>query len=115
MFTFVASGLLHEYILLMMSASRDDARKQAYDPTYGRQFLFFLWSGVVLLLEGVVKKHAVFQWMNRTLPRPVRTCLVLMTFLPAAHLFIDDYVGCGFFTDVALGFPKISWLGKATA
>jgi len=109
--TFVVSGLLHEYVLVIMAMRGRMATfhhtDEPYSPTLGKQLSFFLWNGIVVLLEHLVKGHPLFEWMHRNLPAPVRTALVLMTVMPIAFLFTDEYVGCGFYTDISMGFPRL--------
>ena len=86
--TFVASGLLHEYVLTALAFKGvllDD--HSAYTPRYGYHLAFFVWNGLNLILEGIFYKHPIIQWMKRTLPKPVIVVMVLMTVLPIGHWF----------------------------
>jgi hypothetical protein len=112
--TFAASGILHEYILVVLAVRghrHNDQDDVPYAPVIGKQFCFFAWNAVVILLEHVIKGHSIIQWMQVNLPTPVRTALVLMTVLPVAFLFTDEYVACGFYSDISMGFPKVVFLG----
>ena len=100
--TFVVSGIIHEYMLWVMSFRRgppNNPQGVPYVPVVGNQFLFFLWNGIVLVLERWWTGHQVLQWMQRHLPKPVRTALVLLTVLPIAHLFADEYIRSCFLGD----------------
>jgi hypothetical protein len=105
--TFAASGLLHEYILVVMTANSKDATKQDEFLLYGSHLAFFLWNGTVLILEHLLKDLAVFKWTQRNLPAPVQTFLVLLTVLPVATLFTEAYIVNGFYSDYAIGFPRL--------
>jgi len=120
--TFGLSGLIHEYVLHFMSLRRhsggwpavvDSFRMgqpyvYAQSPTKGRQGLFFLINGLLLvavrLLEG---QEWCSQWRDcfSRLPRPVRTMLVLLLVLPIGHWFTDEYIKSSFFADASFGFP----------
>ena len=93
--TFVVSGLVHEYLLVLLSFAT------------GQQWLFFLWNGLVLALEHSVGHTKPLQWMAQNLPRPLRTALVLLLVLPVSHWFTDDYVDVGFYNHFAMAFPRL--------
>jgi hypothetical protein len=116
--TFMVSGVLHEYVLHLMSLRHypDDSipnnpLREPYRPTFGSHFVFFVWNGVLLLLERALQGNAIIDWMRTSLPRPIRTLLVLLMVLPISHLFTDEYIKSCFFSDAAFGFPKIVYLG----
>jgi Membrane bound O-acyl transferase family len=110
--TFVVSGVLHEYVLLIYSCR---GGQHSYRPQLGRQFLFFLWNGVVLILERYWRKwthdssyyHNAMRWV----PGPLQTALVLMTVLPIGHWFTDEYIRASFYNDVSWGFPILVPIG----
>jgi hypothetical protein len=95
--------MLHEYILAVV----DNAGVCDYTPKYLYQTAFFLWNGVLLILEGVLVSRKEFRELAATLPRPLKTAMVLMTVLPVAHWFLDDYVAIGVFKDFAVAFPLL--------
>lgn len=97
--TFLVSGFIHEYVVLMFSFRGG----HSYQPRYGRQFIFFLWNGTVLILERFWKKYT--KGYNIKMPRPLQTALVLMTVLPIGHMFTDEYVRASFYDDVSWAFP----------
>lgn len=106
--TFLASGLLHEYMLLYMTTrGKSDKLPSDYRPEYGSHLLFFLWCGVVLVLESAFCKHPVVLTLKKRLIRPARTFLVLLTVLPIGHFFTDEYVANFFYYDIAMGFPHL--------
>ena len=113
--TFLASGILHEYVLLIMKQRRglpNNPTHTAFDPNYGNHLRFFAWCGIVLWIEKLTRRMAPVLWMQKHLPQPIRTALVLLTVLPIAHLFTDEYVASSFYSDLALGFVKIEYLGS---
>jgi Membrane bound O-acyl transferase family len=101
--TFVASGLLHEYILVCLRLAGSFLPVQHYG-----QLVFFAWCGIVIILEHWAVRSHVYQMIQPKLqrvPRAVRTFLVLMTVLPLAHLFTDEYLHV--YSDLAIGYPRI--------
>ena len=109
--TFAVSALLHEYMLFVMAMRGGLAlQDKPYQPTVGKQSLFFLWNGVCLVAEHLLADHPVIVWMRKTLPRPVRTFLVIAMVMPVVHLFTDEYVASSFYSDGAFGFPKVVYV-----
>ena len=113
--TFVGSGLLHEYVLYVLSQRRGEPNlpftmsqrhmaDNTYVPNYGNHFVFFAWCAMTLLGERLLG-----QYIGKVVPSsgPLRTVLVLSTTLPLAHLFTDEYVACSFYGDLSMGFPKL--------
>ena len=109
--TFIVSGLLHEYMLLMM-ASRgghpNNPSGEKFTPNFGPQLLFFLWNGALLLAEYATQNHPLVQSLSAQLPSAVRTGLVLLLVLPISHWFTDQYIDSCFYSDIALGFPRLT-------
>lgn len=105
----MASGVLHEVVVsvIAIKARLYPEIGLDYVPRYGNQLLFFVWNGVLLLLEHAFGKHPVIQWMVKNLPQPIITCLVLLMVLPMSHLFTDEYLRSGFFTDFSISCPTI--------
>jgi hypothetical protein len=103
--TFLASGLLHEYIILVIAYN--DIRETGRMPVSGSHLLFFAWSGAILGIEHFLRR---FEWVDKIsqrLPPPVRTFIAIMTVLPLSHLFTQVYVDLGFYTGFSMGFPRI--------
>ncbi len=100
--TFVVSGFIHEYVLYTMTFRS----QHLYQPQYGNQFIFFLWNGIVLLLERFCPRVK--------LPRPIQTALVVMTVLPIAYLFTDEYMRSSFYDDASWAFPILVFLGETS-
>lgn len=98
--TFIVSGFIHEYVLYTMTFRS----QHSYQPQYGNQFIFFIWNGIVLLLERYCPRFK--------LPRPLQTALVIMTVLPISHLFTDEYIRSSFYNDASWAFPIIVYAGR---
>jgi hypothetical protein len=108
---FIASGLFHEWILYSMFViveSEQDETGQCsscyYPPSHGKQLAFFIWNAIVVLLQHAMGHFHLFRWIRETFSAPVVTALVLLTVLPIAHLFLDDYIRGRFFHDLQPGF-----------
>uniref|UniRef100_A0A7S4AXF0 Wax synthase domain-containing protein n=1 Tax=Pseudo-nitzschia australis TaxID=44445 RepID=A0A7S4AXF0_9STRA len=129
MVTFSISGLIHEYILLLVAQRKGTPKNnehnlhsedddESYQPKFGNQFLFFVWNGIALCLERLfmnTQQGRLFsKWTRSHVPKPIRTALVLLTVLPIAHLFTDEYVKGLFYDDAAHGFPRIKYFGQAS-
>ena len=103
MATFAASGLLHEYLIVVMMQNRHSE----YASLAFSQLAFFLWNGVVLGIEHLLRGNKYLEHVANRLPVPLRSFLVVLTVLPLAHLFTQIFVENGFYTAFARGFPKI--------
>lgn len=104
MATFIASGLLHEYILVVITHNNE-----AFDDVNvaGSQLAFFMWNGAVLGLEHFLRGNKFLGALSTNLPGPIRSFLVVLTVLPLAHKFTEVYVDTGFYRSFGSGFPKI--------
>ena len=100
MAAFLVSGIIHEYVNLVMFEGR------SYEFKW-KQMVFFGWNGVLILSEYVVGQWPMFQWMKHNLPNIVITALVLSSALPLAHLFVGDWIRCGYFDAVYLAEPIV--------
>jgi hypothetical protein len=95
--TFMASGLFHEWLLPTVFWN--------YPSTHGITLLFFLWQAALVILEGLVGL-----WLAQsfpTLPKALRTVLVILMGLPLAHWFYDTYLRSDFFLHGQVGLPMI--------
>jgi len=101
MATFLASGAFHEYLLVAVFAAEETS------PAMGKNTAFMVWNAGIITIESLVGGAFVFQWMKRTLPKPLVTFLTLSTALPVAHWFIHPYSKTGFFDSAAVAFPMI--------
>mmetsp|Transcript_10710 Transcript_10710/g.23235 ORF Transcript_10710/g.23235 Transcript_10710/m.23235 type:complete len:755 (-) Transcript_10710:141-2405(-) len=110
--TFVASGLLHEYVLLLLSLPSSTTANRfedytIYEPLYGNQFCFFAWNGMLMVLEYLFLNWTVTSQLKLSAPPIVKTMLVLLMSLPVAHWFTDEYVRSDVFSHFSVGFPII--------
>lgn len=117
--TFIVSGILHEYVLLLLSlptsANADESETYInYEPSYGSQFCFFAWNGMLMLLEYVFINYywtmAPQLKLKFSAPPIIKSMLVILMALPVAHWFTDEYVRSGLFSHYAVGFPIIARL-----
>ncbi|KAL9189466.1 hypothetical protein ACHAXT_009141 [Thalassiosira profunda] len=104
---FVMSGLLHEYILLLVSTSRHDDTDETYRPVYGSQFCFFAWNGMLMAGEYLFVNWAMAPRLKVPAPPIVKSLLIILLALPVSHWFTDQYVNSGLFSHYAVGFPVI--------
>lgn len=111
--TFVASGLLHEYIWSVLFYVHDDRLDEnglcetCFYPTHGSPTLFFVWNAFVIILEYLIGGLWIFKWISRNVPKPIITLLVISTALPMTHWFTGDWVKGGYFKDYTIGLPLI--------
>lgn len=119
--TFLASGILHEYVLFVSSyrgagAPSDvqvfynNPQRKPFKPNFGSHLIFFAWNGAVLFAEHLLSDTSPVKWMKKNLPMPIRTALTLLTVLPISHIFTDEWVASCFYSDIAMGYPRIDIL-----
>ncbi len=70
----------------------------------GSSFPFFIWNAIVVMLEHAIGIFYLFRWIRETFYTPVVTAVVLLTVLPIAHFFLDNYIRGRFFHDLQPGF-----------
>jgi len=114
MATFLASGILHEFIWSVMflthgcdDASDDEKHISCFKYLPGKSFAFFAWNGIIIIFEHMVGGWLIFQRMKRTLPLPLKTALVILTALPLGHLFTGDWIESGYFSHYAMALPIV--------
>ena len=93
---FAYSGLAHEYINLGMFANEPEVTFQ------WKQMIFFGWNGMLIALESLVSRLAVFQWIGKKIPPQAITFFVIASALPVAHLFTGDFIKGDFFAHARL-------------
>lgn len=105
---FVMSGLLHEYILLLISIpmSHGDGYVN-YKPSYGSQFCFFAWNGLLMVLEYIFVTHFRTKVKLSTPPPILTSMLVVSLALPISHWFTEEYIRSHLFSHYSVGFPFI--------
>lgn len=101
--TFVASGLLHEYVLWVITLNRDrDTEVQ-----YGMHLAFFAYNAAVFVIELLIRDTKALECVRKSLHPTAVSLLVVSSVLPVAHWFTDEYVNTGFYKDYSVGFPTI--------
>ncbi|KAL7472334.1 hypothetical protein ACHAXS_012670 [Conticribra weissflogii] len=110
---FIASGALHEYILVLLSLpvlvdGGNSSKYMTFTPVYGKQFCFFAWNGMLMAFEYFALKWSIPMALNiPKLPNMLRSLLVVLMALPVAHWFTDEYVKSGIFSHFVVGFPMV--------
>ena len=107
--TFVVSGLLHEYVWALLffrthlEHAEGNACRTCYEYVRGKHLILFGWNGMLLLLEesriGKIVEFLFSGWL-KTLPSLVRSILVVLAALPEGHLFTEDLLDGGYFTQL---------------
>jgi hypothetical protein len=137
MMTFLASGLIHEYVVyvflslkcqcfdhhhyyrILRSSSSSSFLSSNYTakpsssccnpPVFGNALFFFLWNGILVFLERFLKLLNIptVKRIANTIPSFVLVFFVIMTSLPIAHWFTDPYLHSNFFHDAIYLFPVV--------
>jgi len=114
MATFAASGIIHEWILSIIfyvhgyeKVGEGGVCHGCPRPIYGKQTMFFLWNGVLIVLERLLGHFPIFRWMGKNIPKPLVTLMVVLCALPVGHWFCGDLVRHDYFLHYALGYPLI--------
>jgi hypothetical protein len=76
-------------------------------PILWKQTAFFVYNGLVMLLERPASQIPIIRNMGKTLPVPVTSTFVILTALPMAHWFAGDWIMGGYFNDFPIGLFKI--------
>jgi hypothetical protein len=111
--TFLASGVFHDFIhscVFYNHSSLFDKNgtcDACYYPIYGKLTAFFLYTGVIMLLQRPLGQLAPFQWMARNVPTPIKATLLVLIHLPVGHWYYGDWVVGGFFRNFAVGLWHI--------
>jgi hypothetical protein len=115
--SFVASGLLHEWVVYLgFKYDRTEIEGAYYNPsniTTGTNFLFFVYGIFPMGLEKLLGRIGALECIWESLPRPVKTFLVLMTSLPLAFWFVNPYMHGRLFLDyegIGITIFKIQWM-----
>jgi len=97
---FVASGIIHEYVNLVIFSRTGIEFKWKY-------MIFFGYNACLLFAEHTFGSIEIIQNIVSKLPKPLITALVLCTALPVAHLFTGDWIVHGYFDAVMYAEPTI--------
>lgn len=117
--TFLVSGILHEWLLIALHApmahQQVDAEQSGsgsqcsncVSVVYGSATIFFAWQGILVSIEALVGHWSMFTKLDKILPMPVRTALIIASGIPFAHYFADPYVRSSFFDHGMVALPTI--------
>mmetsp|Transcript_3160 Transcript_3160/g.5335 ORF Transcript_3160/g.5335 Transcript_3160/m.5335 type:complete len:411 (+) Transcript_3160:89-1321(+) len=97
---FVISGVMHEYVNLVIFSRTGIEFKWNY-------ILFFGYNACLLFAEHMFRSLEIVQGIVSKLPKPLITALVLCSALPFAHLFTGDWIVHGYFDAVMYAEPTI--------
>ena len=107
--SFIMSGLIHDYVWAVIFYHHGHQRDAETGICHGcfkattlKLTAFFLWNGVILLLEKPLAKLPPFTWCSAHLPRPLLSTLVLLTALPVSHWYMGDWAVGGYFNDFTI-------------
>ena len=95
---FVVSGIIHEYVNLVLYYEKGISFEW-------KQMLFFGWNGALILLEYCFGSSLLFQWIGKNVHPYLVTFLVISSALPLAHLFTGDWIKGGYFDAVLQAEP----------
>lgn len=107
--TFLASGLMHEYIWTLMFYQHDPVHYEnevclgCFHPIFFKATGFFLYNAVLMLLERATPVGLWLTERTKSWPTILVSTLGVMTVLPVSHLFTGDWVSGGYFTDLSIG------------
>jgi len=97
--TFLATGAFHEWVLYLLYTHSSETcnRKHTYIPIYHEAMVFFVWQGLLIELEQALGKMALVQTVAVTLPRLLKTAMVVAMELTLVPFFLHPYCESGFF------------------
>lgn len=109
MAAFLASGLFHEWLMYFTFAmhKEEEGSHALTKSALGKQSAFFLWNAVVIILESIVGRAYIFEWISQNMPKLIVVGLVLCTALPVAHWFLHCYFKTDLFVHGELALPII--------
>jgi len=111
--TFVVSGLYHDYAWLVNfyntqhNNCNDDTCHEYHTPLFGTKTLFFLTTGLIMLLERPVSKLPVVTTLAEKLPTFIISTLMVLVHVPVSHWYYGDWVVGGYFNQMAVGLWHI--------
>jgi len=113
--TFLVSGIIHEWILTVLLISKNKYTCDNGTPMlqcitrniHLNQTKFFTWHGIVVGLESVLFKMKYVKQFREKSPAWVLTLLIWLLMFPCAHWYFDDYIESGFFHHGQLGIPTL--------
>jgi hypothetical protein len=81
--TFLVSGIFHEWLLIALHASSGDC-SNCFSVVYGSATIFFAWQGILVSIESLVGHWSLFTKLDKILPMPVRTALIIASGIPVS-------------------------------
>jgi MBOAT, membrane-bound O-acyltransferase family len=114
--TFLASGLIHEYVWVLLFFRTSGERTMgeypdSFHPVFGKNFIFFGWCCLWVMVEKSVVWQTFFAGiapsLNRVYPPVYGALLVLCIGCPIVHLFTECLVHGKYFDHLRLAGP---WL-----
>lgn len=101
--TFIASGLFHEWIILVLIY---DGKNIINLEKSGYQMKFFIWNAFLAVLETLLlKKINFWEKLRNIFPHTVVSVMVIMFAVPIAHWFLDPYIELGLLHHGQIAFP----------
>lgn len=96
---FLLSGVIHDFVYACAFYAPQSTRdpdtgvcEDCYSVPIYKLTLFFLWNGMMMMLEKPLANKPPFKWISKNLPVPIISTLVLLTTLPMSHWFTGDWV-----------------------
>ena len=112
---FLASGILHEYILLIAHLGLlQNTSIRKVQIQYGLQTLFFLFNALVLFCEHALRNNSWLEYWSKTLPRWLNSLLLIIMVLPIAHLFTQGMLEVSLLSHYSLFYPMVVVLQNKT-
>lgn len=117
---FIASGLIHEWMLLVMFSpapgqldqTTGECSSSCHKPVLGNAILFFFWQAVLICIEMTVGSTPFFSYLSKVLPQPVKAALIVAMGIPLGHYFMGPYFQSQLFHQASPGLPMIRLLGQ---
>jgi len=93
-FTFLASGLYHDYVWTTMFYNNGVCAndENCHEFQFGRVTAFFAFTGIIMLLERPLRKLALVQWLSSHLPTVVIAQILVCVHVPVVKWYGGDWV-----------------------
>ena len=110
--TFVVSGFVHDFVnTCIFYNSPGNTQNGTCDGCYtyklGIMTAFFIFSGVVMLLEKPIRDIAAIQWVSKKVPTFVVATFLVLVHVPLGHWYFGSWIVGGYFSDFAVGLWHI--------
>lgn len=121
---FLASGVFHEWLVWLVfsplpsaktisSHNEDCTDWKCYTPTYGPAIIFFVFQGLLVAIEFSTAQYYM-SLIQKSVPGPIATLLIVCIGGSMAHLFSDAYVNSSFFVGGRVAYILIRPLGQSS-